>query len=118
MSQDFSAVAHVDDFKDAPLQVVESGGKEILIAKIGDEYLAVGNRCPHMGAKLSNGSLEGRIIKCYAHGRRFDLRDGSPQGHGLGKLLGGHGLRTYEVKLDGDRIMLSTTPRQPGETPR
>ena len=111
MNQEFIAVAVTQDFEDSPLKVVEANGREILIAKVGDEYLATGNRCPHMGSNLSYGTREGSVIKCYAHGRRFDLRDGSPQGHGLSKLLGGRGLTTYEVKIEGDKIMLSTTPR-------
>jgi 3-phenylpropionate/trans-cinnamate dioxygenase ferredoxin component len=114
MTGEFSAVANIRDFADSPLKVVEVEGREILIAKAGDEYLAAGNRCPHMSGHLSYGTLEGSVIKCYAHGRRFDLRNGNPQTSGLGKLLGGHGLTTYEVKLQGEEILVSTTPRPAG----
>lgn len=114
MSQDFVSAANVKDFNDSPMKVVEVNGKEVLIAKIGEEYLATSNRCPHMGGNLSYGTLEGSVIKCYAHGRRFDLRDGSPQTSGLSKLLGGSHLPAYEVKIEGDEIMVATAPR-PGQ---
>ena len=37
---------------------------------------AIDDSCPHQGASLCGGRLEGRVIQCCAHGLRFDLRSG------------------------------------------
>jgi len=42
----------------------EAGRKEILIAKTGKKFTAIGNKCIHMGCKLSSGTLEGEIVRC------------------------------------------------------
>jgi len=37
---------------------------------------AMENRCPHAGVPLTDGTLDGRIVECNAHGWRFDVRTG------------------------------------------
>ncbi|WP_423907146.1 Rieske (2Fe-2S) protein [Caballeronia sp.] len=32
------------------------------------------SHCPHNGALLASGQLEGRVLRCPAHGMRFDSR--------------------------------------------
>jgi 3-phenylpropionate/trans-cinnamate dioxygenase ferredoxin subunit len=90
-------------------------GREILLAKIGDTYYAADNRCPHMGARLSKGKLEGFVVTCPRHGSQFDLRDGQViQWTNLPALVAAMAkiirrprrLTTYAVKLDSDRIMV------------
>ena len=90
-------------------------GREILLAKVGNRYYATDNHCPHMGAKLSQGKLEGTVVTCPRHGSRFDLSDGhvvrwlNAPGllSALGKLLKPpRPIGTYQVKLDGDTILV------------
>lgn len=38
---------------------------------------AVADVCPHAGATLSTGELEGTVITCPRHGSQFDVRDGT-----------------------------------------
>lgn len=65
-----------DDIKDGEMKEVNIKGKEILIARSGDNFYATSNRCTHMGTKLSSGKLEGTIITCPRHGSKFDLKSG------------------------------------------
>lgn len=56
---------------------------EVLRVKVGPQALAVVNsegqlyalndQCPHAGALLSEGSIEGRYLVCAWHGRAYDL---------------------------------------------
>jgi 3-phenylpropionate/trans-cinnamate dioxygenase ferredoxin subunit len=55
---------------------VSVGGREILVARVGDRYYSADNRCPHMGGNLSQGTLEGTILTCPRHHSQFDLTDG------------------------------------------
>ena len=42
-----------------------------------DEILAIGNECPHQGANLCDGWVEGDIVTCPLHGWEFDFRSGA-----------------------------------------
>lgn len=41
------------------------------------ELFAIADVCPHAGATLSTGELDGTVLTCPGHGSRFDVRDGS-----------------------------------------
>ena len=89
--------------------------QEILLVRVGDNYYASDNRCPHMGGKLSRGRLDDTVVTCPRHGSQFDVTDGNVvqwlKGTGffttLGKMLKSpRPIRTYPVKLEDDRIMV------------
>ncbi len=65
-----------NELDDGTMKSVNVVGHEILIARVGDKYYAVDNRCPHMGGKLSKGKLDGTVVTCPLHGSQFDLRNG------------------------------------------
>jgi 3-phenylpropionate/trans-cinnamate dioxygenase ferredoxin component len=69
-------IGKVNDLKPNEMKMVLVHGKEILLARIGDNYYAADNRCPHMGGNLSQGKLEGTIVTCPRHASQFDLKDG------------------------------------------
>ncbi len=69
-------VVATTDLTDGTMKAVTVEGKELLLAQIGEDFYAAEERCPHMGARLSEGKLEGTIVVCPRHGSRFDLRDG------------------------------------------
>jgi nitrite reductase/ring-hydroxylating ferredoxin subunit len=50
--------------------------EEVAIYHLGHEAYAVSNTCPHAGARLSEGPLEGPVITCPRHGSQFDVRTG------------------------------------------
>jgi 3-phenylpropionate/trans-cinnamate dioxygenase ferredoxin subunit len=64
------------ELKQGEMKSIDIFGKEILIAKVGDNYYAADNRCPHLGGKLSGGSLNGTVVTCPLHGSQFDLTNG------------------------------------------
>jgi len=69
------------------MQRVEVAGEALLLARLEDGYFATQARCPHLGAQLTRGQLEGEVIVCPAHGSRFDVRTGKCVGW-LGELPG------------------------------
>jgi nitrite reductase/ring-hydroxylating ferredoxin subunit len=56
---------------------VEVGGIGIALFRRGNRVYAVGDSCPHMGASLSEGYLDGCNVVCPWHGWVFKLEDGS-----------------------------------------
>ena len=74
--KDFIVAAKTDQLNDRKMISVAVQGKEVLIARVQDKYYAADNICPHMGAPLAMGTLEGTILTCPRHHSRFDLIDG------------------------------------------
>jgi len=73
---EFVKVSQADELKEGTMKEVLIQGREILLVRVGDNYYAADNRCPHMGGKLSQGKLEGTVVTCPRHGSQFDLSDG------------------------------------------
>ncbi|MEW6553687.1 MAG: non-heme iron oxygenase ferredoxin subunit [Actinomycetota bacterium] len=103
-------VASVSDLEDGGLRKVKAGGRAVVLARVGDNYYAASDSCPHQGGSLSMGRLNGTVITCPFHGARFDLAGGS--------VLHWAGLEekpprkarpfvTYEVKVEDGRIYVS-----------
>jgi 3-phenylpropionate/trans-cinnamate dioxygenase ferredoxin subunit len=80
----FRRVAHVREIPEGRGHCVRVGGLEVGLFRVGSEIHAMENRCPHAESPLSEGTLEGPVIVCAAHGWRFDVRTGfrpeSPDG--------------------------------------
>ena len=104
-----------NELENGAMKEVLTEGREILLARVGDDYYAADNRCPHMRGKLSRGKLEGTIVTCPVHGSQFDLKNGEVirwlKGTGLlskiGKALKSpQSLKTYNVTVTGDRVLV------------
>ena len=55
-------------------------GLDLALFKIGDAVYAIEDSCPHNGGSLSNGSLQGRRVKCPVHGLTFSLESAAQTG--------------------------------------
>ena len=104
-----------EDFADGTMKQVIVEKREILVARVGDRYYAADNRCPHMGARLSDGTLQGTVVTCPRHGSQFDLSNGQVvrwlKSSGListvsKALKPPRPLNVYAVKVEGDRILI------------
>jgi nitrite reductase (NADH) small subunit len=112
-------VGTVDEVRRAGCRVVQVHGRPVGVISVGEEFFAVSDRCPHMGASMCTGSLSGtflaapptelvygrddRVIRCPWHGWEFDLESGrsllEPQRFGL---------RTFLVTQDDGVVVLHT----------
>jgi len=108
-------IGKVTELEDGAMKQVSVQGREVLLARVGDNYYAADNRCPHMGGELSQGKLEGTVVTCPRHGSQFDLKDGRVvrwlKGTGLmskiGKVLKSpRPLTIYQVKVKDDQILI------------
>jgi 3-phenylpropionate/trans-cinnamate dioxygenase ferredoxin component len=101
------------DFKDGTKKKVDAGGQEIMLARVGINYYAIANRCPHLNGDLSLGSLEGTIITCPRHHSQFDLKNGqvikwtnwSGPVKAISEMVKSpRPVKTYKVKVEGNDI--------------
>lgn len=51
-------------------------GIPVLLVRIGDDYRAVVDECPHARVRLSFGDVDQGRVECIGHGTWFDLATG------------------------------------------
>ena len=117
----FEVVAKLSEMPVGSMKHVEINDKEILLTNVDGRIWAVDDRCGHMSAPLSKGTLKGNSVECPLHHARFDVTTGRTlkEGHHsgvsgavvsitkLGGILEGvktYDLKTYAVVIDGDMI--------------
>jgi nitrite reductase/ring-hydroxylating ferredoxin subunit len=78
--------------------LLEGEGYSLALFNVEGQFYAIGDSCPHQGASLCGGKLQGRVIQCCAHGLRFDLASGY--------LLNSTQLKvpTYPVEVEGEQL--------------
>ena len=97
----FVKIAETKDIPVGKMMHVEVDGNEILIANVGGKFYAVSDRCPHLHARLSEGTLNNAIVTCPRHLSTFDVR--------TGKVLSGtrSNLPTYDVKVEDNNLLIN-----------
>ena len=81
-------------------KLVRHRGKQVLVIAHHDRLFAIGNRCPHEGYPLSEGTLgPGCVLTCNWHNWKFDLASGEA-------LVGRDPVRTYEVAERDSEIFI------------
>ncbi|BAU74110.1 Rieske (2Fe-2S) protein [Metapseudomonas furukawaii] len=84
------------------------GGCVVLFNQDGALY-ALDDACPHNGASLFCGRLQGRLLQCPAHGLRFDLASGRVPG------VTGFGATTYALEERQGRLFIDLSRRRAEE---
>jgi len=94
-------VAHIDDIPLGLTKLVEIDALEIALYNVEGTVYATSNVCPHQGASLADGKLDGEEILCPWHQWCFNVTDGvSPLNPRLK-------VKTYAVKLEGKQISIN-----------
>ncbi len=81
---------------------VSADGRDILVANMDGNYFAMDDTCTHMGASLSEGTLDGSILTCGWHGAKFDCKSGNLSAFAA-KI---NDLKSYKVIVESDSIFL------------
>ncbi len=82
--------------------VVELSGARIAIFNVEGTFYAMDDTCTHAGGPLSEGELDGTVVTCPWHGATFEVKTGGVLGPPAA-----NGLRSYEVKVEGDDVLVS-----------
>jgi nitrite reductase/ring-hydroxylating ferredoxin subunit len=65
-----------DELAPGAMRHVRAGGLDLVAVHAGDEVHVLENVCPHAGAPLHGGTLDGFCLTCPWHGSQFDVRTG------------------------------------------
>ena len=76
-------------------------GKGIALFNVSGTVYAIDDSCPHSGASLFGGKIEGRTVQCPAHGLKFNLATGCmPNGGSLA-------VRSHAIGLVNGKIAIT-----------
>ncbi len=127
----YTEVAKVTDIPEGKMKHVDHHEKDLVIAHVKGKFYAMNDRCGHMKALLSMGTLQGTEIICPMHFAHYDLKTGKctrppqpenipdmdklppeliPMLENVGKIVAAvktHDLTTYSVKIVGDGIQVN-----------
>lgn len=102
---EFITVAKVGEIPEGRGGTFCVGDYMVAVFHIQGAYHAIDDLCPHMGASLGAGELDGEAVTCPWHAWRFNVKSGvwcdNPK----------VGVKQFEVRLVGDEIQVSTTPK-------
>ncbi len=74
----------------------------VAVYHVGGQASAIDDQCPHSGAQLSEGVLEGCVVTCPRHGSQFDVQTGERVRGPADREVAAH-----EVTRAGGRVHLT-----------
>ncbi|MBM3276556.1 MAG: FAD-dependent oxidoreductase [Candidatus Handelsmanbacteria bacterium] len=102
MSANEAVAARVDELADGQMKQVTVAGTEVLLARVGGHYHAVGAFCTHYGAPLANGVLSGARVVCPWHHACFSVVSGDQE-----EPPGLDALPCFAVRVEGEQVIVA-----------
>ena len=100
--EEYVRVARTDEVPDDKGLPIAIGKREAALFRVGDEFFAIKDVCPHLGSSLHRGFiLEGKIVACADHGWTFRLEDGESPNRPDCRVP------CFDVKVVGEDIYVS-----------
>jgi nitrite reductase/ring-hydroxylating ferredoxin subunit len=73
----FVTAAKVSEVPPGKAKQAKVGGKTLAIFNVDGNFYAIDDTCPHRGASLAEGELEGHEVICPWHAAVFDVTSGA-----------------------------------------
>lgn len=97
----WSKVALVDDLPTDSGLKIELGEHRVALFRVADDVYAIGDRCSHAEASLSEGELFEEEVECPRHGAVFDVTTGEAK-----SLPATVPVPTYAVRIEDGAVFL------------
>ena len=75
----------------------------IAVFHVGGLFFALVNQCPHAGASLAHGIIEGDTVRCRIHHWRFSIRDGTY----LDEVKPKCNAKTFPLRIVGEEVQVA-----------
>ncbi|MBS0319054.1 MAG: Rieske 2Fe-2S domain-containing protein [Proteobacteria bacterium] len=98
---EFIKVASLDEVQPGTGTTVSAGDVDIALFNVGGTVYAINDRCAHAGQSLGFGELTGKVVRCRAHGWKYDVTTGFANG------IQGFGVACYPVKVVDNDILVA-----------
>lgn len=107
----FETVGKVEDFAEGVGRAFAVQGRMVAVYRRGETFFAIDDLCPHMGASLAEGNLDGETVACPWHGWRFCIRDGTWEDNPRIKI------DSFPVRVVGDEVQVLVQPTDDAPRP-
>ncbi|MEM6978465.1 MAG: nitrite reductase small subunit NirD [Planctomycetota bacterium] len=97
---EYEDVGHIDEFEENVGKAVPVDGRMVAVFRRPDGWYAIDDLCPHMGASLAEGFIEGDSVACPWHAWRFRLKDGTWEDNPRTKA------DCFDIMIKDDRVMV------------
>jgi len=98
---DLTAGVAASSLSDGGKMLGHAKGEQVLLARVGDQYFAIGATCTHYGGPLAESVLVGDTVRCPWHHACFSLRNGEAlRSPALNPIA------CWRVERRGDRIVV------------
>ena len=91
-------------------KVEGADGHKYALFHVGERFYAIDDTCTHEEASLSEGTVyddeDEPQVECPKHGAIFDVASGEVR-----SLPAVKSVHSYETKVEGDSVLISTEPR-------
>jgi len=97
----FVKVTTVQEVPVGKSKQVKAGGKTLALFNVEGAIYAIDDTCPHRGAPLWEGQLEGHVVTCPWHAANFDVTTGAhlcPPARS--------DVASYKVQVIGDEVQV------------
>ena len=101
----FQRVLDADELWSGEMSGRKIGATKLLLVRIDGVYHAFEDRCAHLGAELSRGRLEGRVLTCSVHAWQYDAANG--QGINPARAC----LKRFPVEVRDGAVFVDLDPR-------
>ncbi|HVY71388.1 MAG TPA: Rieske 2Fe-2S domain-containing protein [Verrucomicrobiae bacterium] len=89
-------IAEAKDIPAGSAAAFDIEGGRVAVFNVAGNFCAVDDTCPHAGASLCEGAVDGGRVICPWHDAAFDLRSGAPLND-----VTDQGVRAYRVVVEG-----------------
>ncbi len=105
---DFVDLCSVRDIRDDRARIFTLAGERVAVFKYDGKVSAISNVCQHQNGPLGEGKIVDGCVTCPWHGYQYRPDDGASPPPFTEKVP------TFNVKLNGDRVLVSPKPNPPG----
>ena len=102
MEKEFHKVAKTGDISEGQVKSFLVETEIICICNVGGNFYAFKDQCSHQEFPLSDGELEGEVIRCAYHGAEFNVKNGEAL-----CMPAIEPIETFELKIEDDEIYIS-----------
>ena len=82
-------------------RAIRLGDRELAIFNLGERFVAVENRCPHLGGPLADGIVSGCAVVCPLHAWKVQLDSGA-----VSRPASERCVQSYPTRLEDDVVLV------------
>ncbi len=107
-SEAFIPVCKVDEIEEDRAKIFTVSGERVAVFKYEGKLSAINNVCRHQGGPLGEGKIIDGCVTCPWHGYQYLPGNGQSPPPFTEKV------ETYQLKLEGDQVLIDPNPNDPG----